>query len=64
MKETDTFKLLISNNYFKKNDILETVDSKLLVISTPKRKWYHLILQFISFGLFKASHYYKVKSIK
>ena len=53
--------LYIEPEYFSKGDIISVKAKKLLVKNKPRRKWYHLILQFITFGIFKANYYYIVR---
>jgi len=62
MKEQE-FKIVFHSNAFKQNDIIESNEVKLLVTSTPKRKWYHVLLQILTFGWFKASWSYTVKPL-
>jgi endonuclease IV len=64
MKNNNTFHLTFSENWFQKRDIL-TDDKKqeLIVLETPHKKWYKQLLQFISFGLYKAPYQYKIKLI-
>lgn len=61
----EEFKLHFDTNWFQKGDILENNRSiRLEVLEKPKRKWYHLFLQWLTFGWYKASWSYKVKVIK
>lgn len=48
--------------YPKKNDILELSNGvRAIVIKNPKRKWYKLLLQYISFGWYQAPYEYPIK---
>lgn len=61
MKDKE-FKIQFDSNWFVKGDILE--DSKgcqCKVLETPHKKWYKIVLQWITFGLYKAPLQYKVK---
>ena len=58
-------KLLLSENWYKKNDILIlSGNQRLKVVSTPKITIWKKILKFITFGVYKPSIYYKCKLIK
>lgn len=62
--KNDTFYLEFSDNYFYKNVILtcgKNVQLKLL--ETPRKKWGKQLLQYITFGLYKAPIMYKCKVI-
>lgn len=62
--KSNKFYIKFSENYFNKNDIIETSNNiKLKVLETPHKKWYKQLLQFITFGLYKAPTQYKVKII-
>lgn len=65
MKQRNTFYLQFTDKtYFRKNEILETIGDRnysIKVLETPHKKWYKQLLQFISFGLYKAPHQYKCK---
>jgi len=68
MKDNNTFNIFLSENYFYKGDFLGLTTSKgesyeFMVLETPHKKWYKQLLQFISFGLYKAPYQYKVKLI-
>ena len=54
----ESFYLLLDRNWFEVGDIL---NDKLVVISKPRTKWYHKLLNIITFGLYKVSIYYTVK---
>ena len=56
------FRMHFSNNYFNKNDIIMTDRGiTLKVLQKPYKKWYRKLMQFITFGLYKAPYGYKVK---
>ena len=54
--------IMLSDNWFKKGDIIEgQLTSRLLVLRDPiKTKW-KVFLEYISFGLYKISKDYKCK---
>lgn len=52
------FKIQLNSNWIKKNDILSET---LLVLENPKRKWYKLLFQILTLGIYKAPWEYKVK---
>jgi hypothetical protein len=56
----EKFYLHFLNNFFNKNDIIESNGVKLKVLQTPHKKWYRQLFQFISFGLYEAPIQYKV----
>lgn len=56
--------ILFDKDWFKKGDIITgVVGEKFLIVRTPKRKWYHILLETITFRWFKASHTYRVIQI-
>ena len=60
----DEFYLKLADNYFNKGDILISNDGvKCKTLETPHKKWWKQILQFITFGLYKAPTQYKCKII-
>lgn len=65
-KDRIYFFLMFKEEYFQKNSIICTSDKDvfLQVIEKPRRKWYHLLLEYITFGLYKANWGYKVKLIR
>ena len=68
MKENNTFNIFLSEHSFCKGDVLGLTTTKdesyeFIVLETPRKKWYKQLLQFISFGLYKAPYQYKVKLI-
>ena len=55
------FNLYYPTKYLKAGDIIRSGwDSKFKVLSTPKSRWFLKLLQWITFGLYKAPTYYKV----
>ena len=59
-----TFELQFKEDWFKVNQIISTEENvKLVVLTKPRRKWYHKVLRFITFGLYKTSVYYKVRRV-
>lgn len=63
-KHCETFKLIFKEDWFTNGSILDTPGIKLEVISSPRRKWWHLLLQYLTFGWFRASWTYRVREIK
>lgn len=67
VRTNSTFYIQFSKNYFSKGDIvlLNGGMAKAVILKVPHKKWYKLILQFISFGFYKAPlvKYYKLKLI-
>lgn len=60
-----SFYLKFLDNWYYKNDIIKTSEGiKLKVLETPHKKWYKQLLQFITFGLYKAPTEYKCKVIE
>lgn len=58
------FKLIFKEAWLKVDDIISTDNNiQLKVTRAPRRRWYHLLLQYITFGLFRATRYYIVKRI-
>lgn len=58
------FKITISGDHFRLNDVITNnsgTNCKLLIITQPVRKWYKLLLQFITFKLYKAPWEYKAQ---
>ena len=54
------FKIQLTTNWFKKDNILSEI---LLVLENPKRKWYKLLFQVLTIGIYQAPWEYKVKRI-
>lgn len=64
MKNKDIFYLHFQEEWFKKNDTVSCTSGIIVkILNKPRRKWYHLLLQFITFGLYEAHYGYKVKII-
>lgn len=62
--KSEPFEMLLKHEWFKKESILITDSiTKVKVLNTPRRKWYHILLQVITFGWFSAKWTYKVKVI-
>lgn len=63
--KNDVFYLEFKDNYFYIGDVI-TCDRnvQLKVLETPYKKWYKQLLQFITFGLYKAPIQYKCKVIE
>ena len=64
MLDSKTFYLKFDSNWFDKGDII-TFDPKndirVEVLEDPHKKWYKLLIQYITFGLYKAPTQYKCK---
>lgn len=58
-----SFKLNMDSDWFKKDDIIYFSNIRAKVISTPKKTWWRVLFEKITFGLYKAPTYYKVKPI-
>lgn len=57
-------KLEFNNDVYNKNDTFFHNDmSQYIVTSEPKRKWYLLILQYLSLNYYKAPWVYNIKPI-
>ncbi len=52
------FYLLFDRRWFKVGDIL---NDNIVIIGKPRTKWYHRLLNIITFGLYKVSIFYRVK---
>ena len=52
------FYLLFDRNWFEIGDIL---NDNIVIIGKPRTKWYHRLLNIITFGLYKVSIFYRVK---
>jgi hypothetical protein len=62
--EKEIFKLNLENKYYNKNDIfIGKAKSQFCVTSKPKRKWYLLILQYLSLKFYKAPWAYNIEPI-
>lgn len=56
------FKLIGLGNNFCPGDILQDYyKRKFLVISNPHKKWYKLLLQYLTFTLYRATWEYQVE---
>ena len=53
-----SFKIQLSSNWFRENDI---ISEGLIILEKPKRKWYKLLLQLLTIGIYRAPWEYKVK---
>lgn len=66
-QDIQTFKIRLDSDQFIKGDrVITSFQPKicLQVVSTPQRKWWHIIFKWITFGLFKPRWYYKVKIVE
>ncbi len=58
----EEFIIEFKDNWLIKDHILCCIDrQKLEVLEDPTRKWWKILLQYISFNLYKAPYEYKVK---
>lgn len=55
----ETFKIQFKSDWIRKDDILQTADG--IVLTKPKKLWYKLLLQYISFGMYQAPWEYAIK---
>lgn len=53
-----SFYLRLDRDWFEAGDIL---NDKIVIIGKPRTKWYHKLLNIITFGLYKISISYRVK---
>lgn len=54
--------VLQASSWIKKGDILTlSTGCRVMVLSIPRRKWWHKLLQTITFGLYKAQWNYRIK---
>jgi hypothetical protein len=58
-----SFKITLEQNWMKKDWILYTGSQELIVLTDSKRKWYKLLLQIITIGLYRAPYEYLVKPL-
>ena len=61
METDNTIIINLDKKEYNKYDILSTGDCRLQVIKKPRRKWYKLLLQLITFNRYKAPHQYKCR---
>ena len=65
MEDKNTFEIKFDQNWFNRKDILTISEGvKVEILETPHRKWYKVLLQFITFRLYKVPYQYKVKIIE
>ncbi len=63
--EKNTFKIIFKEDYFVKDNVIVTgEDIEAQVLEKPRRNFFKLVLQFFTFGWYKAPWVYKVKYIK
>lgn len=55
-----TFKIKLNSDHVKGGNILYAL-SDCVVETAPIRKWYQLLFQYVTFGLYKAPWTYKIK---
>ena len=61
--ENKTFQLKFNNEYFIGQDIIDypTVSYSAKIISKPTRKWYQVLFQYITFGIYHADYTYTLQ---
>lgn len=60
----ELFTIKFDKDYFVREEILGSPpDIKATVISNPKRKWYQILFEILSFRLYKAPYTYRIKII-
>lgn len=57
----ESFKIEFNENWFKKDQIINTGVSEYIIISKPTKKWYLRIFQFFSFGFYKVPWTYVIR---
>jgi hypothetical protein len=64
LNSKNTFEIIFYNDWFYTGDILEIEKGvKVRVIKDPYKKWWKLLLQWITFGFYRAPYQYKVKQL-
>ena len=64
VSQQSSFTIRLSADYFAKGDKFTLYNNSTFVVrSTPKKKWYHLLFQYITFGLYRAKWSYKIKLV-
>lgn len=59
---SDKFIIHLNTDSFRIGDLIVLpMEQELEVISMPKKKWWQKLLQYITFGYYKAGWHYKVK---
>ena len=59
------FYVQIEDKWFNPKDVLTSGDNhKIQVLESPYRRWYKVLFQWITFGLYKAPYQYNCKIVK
>ena len=56
--KNNTFKIILKDSHFGKDDILLTTQGR--VLTKPKKCWYKLLAQYVTFGRYQAPWEYTV----
>lgn len=65
LSDNQQFTIIFGGDMLPQNSIMSYgKTTKLQVLENPYRKWYQLIVQFLTFNYYKAPYQYKVKVIK
>lgn len=63
--EGKTFYILIEDNQFSiKEELRSSNGAYVKVLETPHKKWWKVLLQYITFGIYKAPYQYKVELLE
>lgn len=58
------FTILFNEKYFYINDLVKLpLNIEVRIVEMPKRKWYKVLLQYLTFGIYKAPWEYKIEKI-
>ncbi len=62
-KQETWFYLILDNNdiFGKRDKLILSNGTKLKVLESPHKKWYKILLQWVTFGWYKVPYQYKVK---
>lgn len=59
------FTIKLDTNWLTKNDICNNSNGQVFeIVELPYRKWYQVVFQYFTLGLYKAGYYYKVNLLK
>lgn len=58
-----TFKINMTEKFYKEHETCILLGGCYRVMSKPKRKWHQVLFQFITFGIYKAPWIYEIKPI-
>ena len=57
------FKVTFNEDWYKTDQTAESSLYNVKILTLPDKKWYKRLLQFVSFGLFKAPYEYLVTPV-